>query len=135
MKQENILIIDDNKDILDALALILSSALRSPSVMTAVTRKKAEEILRNTPVDMVMADLDMPLAEGYAMIAFLQKNYPAIPVCVMTGDCSPSVKEKLSAMGVAWSIEKPFQIEALAALLKDMMNSNQNSLSPTGPTA
>jgi DNA-binding NtrC family response regulator len=121
MKQDNILIIDDNKDILDALAMILGSALKDPVIQTAVNRKKAEEILRNDPIDLIMADLDMPLAEGYALIDFLKKNYPDIPLCVMTGGCSPGTKERLRSMGVERSIEKPFQIDALKTLLREMM--------------
>lgn len=124
MKHENILIVDNNADILDALAMTLGYALRGTKIQTAVNRTKAEEILRSSPIDLVMADLDMPFPEGYALIGFLMNNYPAIPLCVMMGSCPPDMHEKLRAMGVAMSIEKPFQIEALTALLREMMSKN-----------
>lgn len=118
---KTILIIDDNKDILDALAITLGSHLQDSRVHTAVSKKGGEDILKQGPVDLVMADLDMPLNEGYALIEFLAKNYPEIALCVMTRSCSGDVKERLRAMGVARSIEKPFQLEALAALLRGML--------------
>ena len=119
---KNILVLDDNKYILDALSANLCYYLGDCNIMTALNGAKGEDVLRTTPVDLILTDIDMPVEKGYEFIEHAKKNYPGVPVCVMTGDCSPSVREKLEALGVTRYIEKPFQYDKLVSMITEELS-------------
>jgi len=116
---KNILILDDNRDILDALSISLCKVLKDCTILTSLNGAKGEDILKTTPIDLILTDLSKPIINGYRFIERVKKNYPFVPVCVMTGKCSPDVIERLQSMGVGRWIEKPFQFEHLAQMIAD----------------
>ena len=119
---KNILVLDDNKYILEALSANLCYYLGECNIMTALDGAKGEDVLRSTPVDLILTDIDMPVVKGYEFIEHAKKNYPGVPVCVMTGDCSASVREKLETLGVTRYIEKPFQYDKLASMITEELS-------------
>jgi CheY-like chemotaxis protein len=110
---KNILIIDDNKDLLDALSAALCCHLKECAIMTALDGAKGVKIIESAPIDLIVTDLAMPVMNGYLFIEYAKKHYPAIPICVMTGSCSPQILERLRSLGVGRWIEKPFQLDDL----------------------
>ncbi len=116
---KNILILDDNRDILDALSVSLRKVLKDCTILTSSNGAKGEDILKTTPIDLILTDLSMPTVNGYRFIEHVKKNYPFVPVCVMTGNCSPDVIKRLQSMGVGRWIEKPFQFDQLAHMIAE----------------
>jgi CheY-like chemotaxis protein len=116
---KNILVLDDNKYILEALSANLCYYLGDCNIMTALDGAKGAEVLSSVPVDLILADIDMPIANGYGFIEHAKKNYPGVPVCAMTGDCSPAVREKLEALGVTRYVEKPLQYGKLVSMITE----------------
>jgi DNA-binding NarL/FixJ family response regulator len=90
--------------------------------MTALNGEKGETILNSIPIDLIVTELDMPVANGYRFIEQVRKKYPSIPVCVMSGDCSTRVLEQLKAMGVLRWIQKPFPFEKLAQMITEELD-------------
>jgi DNA-binding NtrC family response regulator len=109
--KKNILLIDDNKYLLDVFVIRLSMCLKNYRILTARNGRKGVEILNSSPVDFVLTDLDMPEMDGYDFIAYAQKHYPAVPVYAMSSDCSAAVADRLQILGIAECIEKPFLVE------------------------
>jgi CheY-like chemotaxis protein len=64
--------------------------------------------------DLVLTDIIMPLMDGFDLLAYMNKNYPQIPVFVMTAKGSPEMETKASAMGAVRYFEKPIDIDYLA---------------------
>lgn len=116
---KNILVLDDNDHILDALSANLCMYLKNCNIMTASNGTKGTSILDSTAVDLVLTDLDMPVEDGFLFIERTRKAYPGIPVCVMSGDCAPHVRERLRSLGVRRHIQKPFHFEALADVIRE----------------
>ena len=116
---KTILVLDDNRHILEALSSNLCIYLKNCNILTAVSGAKADEVLRSTPVDLILTDLDMPAEDSYQFIEKTKKDHPGIGVCAMSGDCAPSVMERLKAMGVVRYLEKPFPLEDLAAMISE----------------
>lgn len=114
---KNILVLDDNKDFLDAVSARLRSCLQGCIILTASDGAQGKDILRSVPIDLVLTDLAMPNVDGYMFIEHSKKLYPSIPVCAMTANCTALVKERLLSMGVRKWIEKPFKVEKLAHLI------------------
>jgi two-component system capsular synthesis sensor histidine kinase RcsC len=116
---KSILIIDDNKDLLDALSAALRCQLKDCGIVTALDGAKGMNIMESVPIDLIVTDLAMPVMNGYLFIEYAKKHYPAIPVCVMTGSCSPQILEKLRSSGVGRCIKKPFQLDELLQVISE----------------
>lgn len=125
---KNILIVDDNKDILNALQVGLRGFLKNCTILTALNTKRAAEILNTTPVDLILTDLDMPVKNGYRFIELSRISHGAVPVCVMTGSCTEADRERLQALGVKQIIEKPFQFENLSSLIAGELGLEEHAL-------
>ena len=115
---KSILVLDDNKHILDALSENLSRYMKNCNIMTASNGKKGAHILSSTVVDLVLTDVDMPEEDGLLFIENTRKAYPGVPLCVMTGNCGPQVLERLRALGVERLIQKPFLFDSLADVIR-----------------
>lgn len=109
--KKNILLIDDNKYLLDVFVIRLTMTLKNYKILTARNGKRGIEILKSARVDFVLTDLDMPEMDGYQFIEYAQTHFPAVPVYAMSNDCSPGVGERLRGLGITECIEKPFLVE------------------------
>ncbi len=109
--KKNILLIDDNKYLLDVFVIRLGMSLKNYRILTARNGRKGIEILKSSQVDFVLTDLDMPEMDGFQFIAYAQEHFPAVPVYAMSSDCSPGVADRLRSLGIPECIEKPFLVE------------------------
>jgi DNA-binding NtrC family response regulator len=109
--KKTILLIDDNKYLLDIFVIRFTRCLRNYKILTARNGQRGIEILKTAPVALVLVDLDMPEVDGYQFIEYAMKHHPAIPVFVMSNNCSAQEADRLRSLGVAECIEKPFLIE------------------------
>src|SRR5271169_895332 len=103
----NILLIDDNICILEILTLRLGSCLHDWNILTAQNGSEGTEIMSSLPVSLVLTDLQMPVMDGYGVIDFRNRNYPLIPLIVMSGNLTPEVRKKLKELHVSECVEKP----------------------------
>src|SRR5512142_1238028 len=97
---KNILIVDDNKFVIETLVLILASCMHDVSFRTAANGKDAVEVLASSPVDLILTDLMMPVMDGYQLIEHRNRYYPQVPLMAMTADASPNVIRRLSDLGI-----------------------------------
>ncbi len=109
--KKNILLIDDNKYLLDVFVIRISMCLKNHKILTARNGKQGIEILKSTIVDFVLTDLDMPEMDGYQFIKYAKQHFPSIPVYAMSSDCSVKVVRRLQQFGISECIEKPFLVE------------------------
>lgn len=119
---KNVLILDDNRQICEAVSSRIRQHVPDCHVLTANDGAQGESILSNTVIDLVLTDLAMPIMNGYALIERAKKLFPNLPICVMTANCSPDVIRKLQALGVVQWIEKPFKIEHVARMVAEELN-------------
>ena len=111
-----ILIVDDDVDIRDAMALVLEH-----NGYRAVTASNGEEAVRllqaDRPVDLILLDMMMPVMDGWGFRRS-QPDGPAfvkIPVVVLTGDGRAS--SKAEAIGAVGYLKKPLELDDLLALV------------------
>ena len=114
---KNILIVDDNKFVIETLVLILASCMHDISFKTAANGKDAVEVLANSSVDLILTDLMMPVMDGYQLIEHRNRYYPHVPLMAMTADASPNVIRKLSDLGITDCLEKPFHYETISRMI------------------
>jgi CheY-like chemotaxis protein len=119
---KNILLVDDNTCILDALALYFAMTARDCAILKARNGKEAADILQNGAVDLVLTDINMPVMDGYELIALRNRLFPRVPLIAMTGDSSPEVMEQLNALGITECLEKPFSFDAVIGMILKKLN-------------
>jgi two-component system, NarL family, capsular synthesis sensor histidine kinase RcsC len=119
---KNILLVDDNTCILDALALYFAMTARDCAILKARNGKEAAGILQTVAVDLILTDLNMPVMDGYELIALKNRFFPRVPLFAMTGDSSPEVMEQLNALGVTECLEKPFNFDAVIRMILKKLN-------------
>jgi two-component system capsular synthesis sensor histidine kinase RcsC len=111
--------LDDNKSILDVLALSLRTYLKGCSILTASNGASGVEFLKARKVDLILTDLDMPVMNGYVFLEHAKEIQPDAPLFVMTGDCTHDIAERLRSLGVRWCIEKPFNFDELTRRISE----------------
>lgn len=114
---KNILLVDDNGYVIEALALTINMACGDCAVLKAKDGNEAADILRRTQVDLILTDINMPVMDGYGLIGQRNEHWPQVPLLAMTGDPSPETTRKLSSLGITECLEKPFSYDAVTSLV------------------
>jgi DNA-binding NtrC family response regulator len=114
-----ILLVDDDVEFGKALAKILKGEGHTPSV--ALNTPEGLEALRKEKFDMVFADLSMPGENGLVFLEKAKKEFPAIPVVMVTAFGDWDTYAKAIESGVIKFINKPVKKEEIVQILKDVL--------------
>jgi two-component system chemotaxis response regulator CheY len=108
-----ILTIDDSRTIRDMLKLTLTEA--GFEVLQGVDGEDGLNVLGETPVDLVITDINMPKMDGYEVIRRLRANsrYQKTPILVLTTESDADKRNIARQAGATGWIVKPFDPERL----------------------
>ena len=112
----NILIVDDEKNIREGLRLVLKKD--NHTVFLAPDGSEAISILKNNEIDLVITDLKMPNMDGENLLAYIMKDFPGIPVIVLTGHGTVETAVKAMRDGAYDFLTKPLNIEKLSIIVE-----------------
>lgn len=104
----NLLPIDDNILLLEALSAVIGEQVKDCNILTARNGREGITKIDSQPVACILTDLEMPVMDGYGVVNHRNKVCPQAALLVMSGRCVQEVVKKLGEMGVSESIEKPF---------------------------
>jgi CheY-like chemotaxis protein len=114
-RRKRILVVDDDRDLRDLLAAVLSSA--GYDVLTAENGAAALSVLRTVLPDLIILDLMMPVMNGWqfreAQTAL--PDYARIPVICLSGH--HAARHQATALGINACVVKPFEIDDLFAVV------------------
>jgi DNA-binding NtrC family response regulator len=112
---ENILIIDDEKSLLDLLSVVLKK--EGYRVKTFLAPTKVFDILENEELDLLICDIKLPQISGMEVLKYVRENRPEIPVIMITA--YGSLKQAVEALkaGAIDYILKPFDVEELKIII------------------
>jgi CheY-like chemotaxis protein len=115
MSAKRVLVVDDDPEIRDSVARILSGA--GYTVELAADGEQAIALQRACPAEVLITDVFMPERDGLETIQFFRAAYPDLPIVAMTGG-SPTglTSEYLSVAEVAGAnvtLRKPFPAQSL----------------------
>ena len=119
----NVLIVDDSATIRAVMEKTLNLAgVNTNQVLHAANGKEALEILGNEWIDLIFADINMPVMNGVEMIEKMSEDglLKTIPVVVVSTEGSQTRIEQLKDKGVTAYIRKPFQPEDFKAIVEDL---------------
>ncbi|APQ18372.1 sigma-54-dependent transcriptional regulator [Maribacter hydrothermalis] len=132
LRKENILIVDDDIDILELLQRHLQSM--GYHTYKAVSVKEALYILKDTFIDLLITDIQMPEIDGLQLLKFSNEHYPEIPKLVVTG--YPSVQDTLQVIksGATDYLTKPFTKKELKEAIEKAFLQNKKRKTHTPKT-
>ncbi|WP_022853627.1 sigma-54-dependent transcriptional regulator [Thermodesulfatator atlanticus] len=115
--KDTILIVDDEKDLLEGLKRLLELELGC-EVLTAENGKKALKILKENEIDLVLADVRMPEMDGFTLLREAKKIDPELTFVVITAYGTIEQAVKAVKEGAYDFIPKPFEDEHLIHVLR-----------------
>lgn len=114
---EKILVVDDEKSILESLAGILSDEGFIP-----VCVESAEEglkLLSSEAVDLVLLDIWMPGMDGIEALKQIKTEYPELPVVMISGHGTIETAVQATKIGAFDFIEKPLSYDKIVLAINN----------------
>jgi two-component system response regulator HydG len=102
----SILIVDDEQNTCDALAVILRR--EGHTVTIAVSGDVALSSLQDFAADLVLSDVRMPGMDGLSLLSRLKSHYPSLPVVMMSGHSDVTAAVEAMKQGAFDYLVKPF---------------------------
>jgi len=115
----NVLIVDDSVVARTMITRTLRMVgLHIAGIHEAANGQEALAIIRESWIDLVLADINMPVMNGDEMIECLLTDlaWPPTPIVVISTDGSRPRMERLLSRGVRY-LRKPFEPEALREII------------------
>jgi DNA-binding NtrC family response regulator len=112
---EKILVIDDEKSILDLLSVVFEK--EGYVVETSLSATRAVELIGNEDFDMIISDIKMPKMSGMELLRYVKEKRPDIPIVMITA--YGTIKQAVEALkaGAMDYIVKPFDVEELKIIV------------------
>lgn len=117
-----VVIADDHPLILASVEALLAATRGVQLVAKARSAGELLECLANTECDVLMTDYSMPgdLVDGLSLIRKIRRDYPQLPVAVVTMLTNPAVHISLMQMGVQALIDKASEVRDVIAALQSI---------------
>ena len=125
-----VLVIDDEEEIRDIVGHHLTKA--NYDVIKAEDGEQAIQKINEgdnpLEIDAVICDIRMPKVDGIEAISYFKKEYPTVPVIVITGFPDTNLAVELLNKGVKDYLVKPVEKEKLLASVKKAVMERKRGL-------
>lgn len=125
----NILIVDDSRTIRAVIEKTLHMAgIPVAKVWQAANGREALDVLQSEWIDIVFADINMPVMNGMEMVNRMAADglLESVPVVIVSTEGSRERIEELRSRGVRAYLRKPFTPEALKSVVDEILE-NQSA--------
>lgn len=115
---KTVLIVDDEKDIVETLKFILES--EGHNCIVAYDGEEALNLAKTKTPDLIVLDVMLPKINGYKVCRLLKfdSNYKEIPILMVTARTQEEDKIIGEETGANEYVTKPFDIETILSLVK-----------------
>ena len=118
-EKAKILIVDDERDLVDAYIRLLERA--GHRCVGAFGAHEAIELIDAETPDLVLTDLSLPDSNGLEVIRHLRAKSAIIPIIVMSGHNTQGMNEAARAAGANLCLLKPVSIAELKRVIGDAL--------------
>jgi len=112
--KKHVLIVDDEVNAREGLARIIAG--KGFDVRTAGDTHEATRLLGESPAEVVILDLDLPLVPGDSFAAFLRIRYPKTQILFISGQYDMINPERFGEQTMYF--RKPIDVDALLEALE-----------------
>ena len=125
-KRDNRLLLVVEDDEVSRKAIVTFLKMKEFKTLVAENGQNAIEILKNTHVDIILMDVQMPLLDGYATTKEIRRlerqTNRHTPIIAMTAYALVGDKEKCLEMGMDDYISKPFDFNKVCEMLEKYLS-------------
>ena len=116
--KKKILIVDDERDIVNALTIRLGA--NGYDVVSAYDGAQGVFLAHKEKPDLILLDIRMPSGDGFSVAEKLKQvsRTSRIPILFLTGSPEREAEEKALALGARFYIKKPYDPEELLDAVK-----------------
>lgn len=126
-----ILVVDDDVIVVKSCRRILET--EDFEVFTCPGADEALEKMKYYDFDLLLMDVKMPKHDGLFLMRELKKNWPDIPIIVMSGYPTPETIADVLKLGASQFIPKPFRPDELMKSIRLVLQKSIKKDSfPTG---
>lgn len=122
-QKKDILIVDDDKSILNIFTRILQK--QGYNMDTAETGQEAMEKLQNQRYDLALVDVKLPDTNGTDLIAKMHTGNPDTILIAVTGFPSLDDANRVIDRGAAAYLVKPVKSEELIRIIAEKLNKQE----------
>lgn len=118
-----ILLVDDDHTVLRMLSRLLRASGYT-DVHLAPTAEEAMALLPELRPDLLIVDLNMPAADGFAVLRFVHETVPRstyFPVLVLTGETDEQTKHRALRAGARDFLTKPFSPAEVGLRIRNLL--------------
>lgn len=119
MNKKKVLVIDDEKIVLDSVKKVLSG--ENFDVEGSLSSKKGLDLAISKDYDIVLVDIRMPEIGGMRVLRDIKRAKPYLPVMIITGYATVQSAVQAMKLGAVDYIEKPFTPEQLVDAVKSAL--------------
>lgn len=121
MDKKRILLIDDEKDLVEIVTFRLES--NGYEVISADDGQQGLEKAKKEKPDLIVLDLMLPKMDGYTVCGLLKKDlrYAKIPIIMFTARAQESDVKLGEELGAQAYITKPFDPKALLSKIEELL--------------
>ena len=112
-----VLIVDDEPDICELVSMSIGGA--GYITDTVLTSKAAIKKLKENHYDLVFTDIRLPDGDGIDLLSYVQKNFPRLPVCIMTAHGNMDMAVRALRLGAFDFVQKPFDMKQMRQICKN----------------
>ncbi|MDP6113656.1 MAG: response regulator [Planctomycetota bacterium] len=114
-----ILVLDDDADVAKLIQTVLESD--DYEVVSAPSAPRAMTLVRNEDISLIIADIMMPIVDGYQFCSWLRNRPDSadVPIIVLTAHEERYGREKSEELNVNYFFNKPFEPEDFLRAVKD----------------
>jgi DNA-binding NtrC family response regulator len=119
-----ILVIDDEPVVLDSCRKVLEE--EGFYVHLVPSADEALAVLQEKAFDLLLVDVKMPKHDGIYLMQMVKKQWPDIPIIVMSGYPTQDTITDGANMGAAAFIPKPFTPDELIETLRQVIQKEEH---------
>jgi len=119
-----ILVVDDEDIVLDSCQAVLEE--EDFEVMLVSSADDALEAMKDENITLLLIDVKMPKHDGMYLMNEIKRQWPQIPVIVMSGYYTTKTIKDAIKMGAATFIAKPFEPEELIKAVRKIIKKEGN---------
>ena len=132
MTQQRILIVDDEPDLVELVALTLGRM--GLATVAAYDQKSAQARLLAEPFDLCLSDMQLPDGDGLALLEWAQEHCPGLPMAIITAHGNVATAVRALKSGAFDFVSKPLDLGVLRRLVSRALKLGEQRAEATGST-
>ncbi|GAB4490576.1 MAG: response regulator [Thermodesulfovibrionales bacterium] len=119
----NILVVEDSPTMRQLISFAMKRIANS-QVIEATDGVDALKKLSSEKVDLILADINMPVMDGLKLVSLVRSNpaYKEIPIIIVTTEGADEDRKRAIAIGANSYLTKPIQTQELIKLVNSFLS-------------